>query len=190
MKTIFLTICMFATFLVAQSSSITPQIANTSIKTDTIIVHKEGINKTLVLIDSVDTSKKSFDDFAYISNHWIELVGLILGILAFLVPIYKFFRNKNEEQRDRYFKTYHELIKQLVQGEGEKIMLDRQLAIIFELRNYPTYYELSERILLVLKDSWKNDRISKEVDLTVKYINKYNKKLIVRIINLFKITSK
>jgi len=53
------------------------------------------------------------------------------------------------------------------------IKLDRQIAIIFELRNYTNYYPVTHRILTDLKVTWKDQpRIIKEIDLTLDFISK------------------
>jgi hypothetical protein len=51
-------------------------------------------------------------------------------------------REKKREQNLKEFEDYHNLIRELVQPENEKgeMYLDRQTAIIFELRHFKRYY--------------------------------------------------
>ncbi len=118
----------------------------------------------------------------YINNDlFIKLLGVIISFFGVVVPLYKFITEKNLSQRDLRFKTYHQLIKQLVEPEDGKdhIMLDRQIATCFELRNFPEYFEITKRILSDLKVQWEQDsrnkRITMEIDHTIKYIETYNK---------------
>lgn len=83
----------------------------------------------------------------------------------------------SEYLKDRRFNNYHRLIKELVDGETPDavLRLDRQIAILFELRNYPSYYEVSERILIGLQEAGWNQhskRLGKEINLTLEYIRK------------------
>ncbi|MFS2921451.1 MULTISPECIES: hypothetical protein [Bacteroides] len=118
----------------------------------------------------------------YINNDlFIKLLGVFISFFGVIVPLYKFITEKNLSQRDLRFKTYHQLIKQLVEPEDGKdhIMLDRQIATCFELRNFPEYFEITKRILSDLKVKWEQDprnkRITSEIDHTIKYIETYNK---------------
>ena len=111
---------------------------------------------------------------------FIKLLGILISFFGVIVPLYKFITEKNLSQRDLRFKTYHLLIKQLVEPEDGKdgIMLDRQVATCFELRNFPEYFEITKRILTDLKAQWEKDPLNKriitEIDYTIKYIEIYN----------------
>ena len=114
------------------------------------------------------------------SDLLIKLLGIFISFFGVIVPLYKFITEKNLSQRDLRFKTYHLLIKQLVEPEEgkDRIMLDRQIATCFELRNFPEYFEITKRILTDLKTQWaqdpRNKRITTEIDYTIKYIKIYN----------------
>ena len=90
------------------------------------------------------------------SDLLIKLLGIFISFFGVIVPLYKFITEKNLSQRDLRFKTYHLLIKQLVEPEEgkDRIMLDRQIATCFELRNFPEYFEITKRILTDLKTQW------------------------------------
>lgn len=115
----------------------------------------------------------------------LKIVGLIITLLGIIIPIYKFITEKNLKQKDLRFKTYHLLIKNLVEPDKEtgKIMLDRQIATCFELRNFPEYFELTRRILKDLFVQWssdtRNERILKEIKYTIKYIEIYDSTFLV-----------
>lgn len=131
-------------------------------------------------------------------ENWIEIVSIILALFGLVVPIYRYLIDKVIQSRDLRFKTYHELIKTLVQpelvesnpittikrGDSEtaeviqgniySTMLDRQIAAIFELRNFPEYFAVTKRILTYYQNEWKkHSRIVSEIMYTLTYINKY-----------------
>ena|SRR5690554_2748945 len=106
-----------------------------------------------------------------------------IAIIAAIIPIVwasvQYLWAKKQEIRHRQFETYHSLIKFLVQREdpNQPMMLDRQIAIIFELRNYKSYFPVSLRILKGLKESWsdygpkdKRSRLHDELDESIRYI--------------------
>jgi hypothetical protein len=78
------------------------------------------------------------------------------------------------------FNNYHKLIKDLVQSDTstESIKLDRQMAVVYELRKYPRYFSVSKRILQGWLDR-KSENETKEFSLlysemrlTLEFINK------------------
>ncbi|MNG37384.1 hypothetical protein D3C84_1247180 [compost metagenome] len=57
--------------------------------------------------------------------------------------------------------------------------LDRQIAVVFELRNFKEYFPVTLRIFKGLKESWaeygpeeKRERLHEELDLAITYIEK------------------
>lgn len=139
----------------------------------------------------------------YIKENLIEIVSIILAFFSLVVPIYRYLIDKGLQNRDIRFKTYHEFIKKLVQAElvetnpiriiskddttgktecqvieGNRYatMQDRQIAIIFEFRNFPQYFEVTKRILTHFQnqEEWKKyPRIISEIKYTLTYIDKY-----------------
>ena len=106
-------------------------------------------------------------------------ITIVLGIISFFFTVFKYFDTKKREQDLREFETYHRLIKELVQSDNEdkSMYADRQVAIVFELKNFKRYYDLSQRILTGLKDEWKNTegkytRLLHELDLTIDFLEK------------------
>lgn len=53
--------------------------------------------------------------------------------------------------------------------------IDRQVAVVFELRHFPRYYPVTKRILTGLRNSWTQttpgfDRLRAEIDLALAHI--------------------
>ena len=113
----------------------------------------------------------------YVKDHLIEVIGLLIAYFSLIVPIRQYLGQRKLEEKDKRFNNYHRLIKELVSpdSQGQAVMMDRQIAVIFELRNYPEYYEVSKRILEDLATIWKHDsrseRVTNEINLTVRFIN-------------------
>lgn len=112
----------------------------------------------------------------------MKLILSATPLIVLLFGIYKYFDTRKREQDLKEFENYHKLIKELVEpNEKGTIFLDRQIAIVYELRNFPRYYALSKRIIEWLKEFWgkeksdKNKRILHEMDLTIKFLNQKQK---------------
>ncbi|MBX3586449.1 MAG: hypothetical protein KF796_07375 [Ramlibacter sp.] len=108
-------------------------------------------------------------------------VGVLLGAVPTIWAIVQFILNKRAEAERQQFETYHSLIKQLVEREdpNQPLKLDRQIAIIFELRNFKRYYPVTLRIFKGLKQDWaeygpelKRSRLQEELDLAIEFIGR------------------
>jgi hypothetical protein len=110
----------------------------------------------------------------FIKNHPIELIGLLLAYLALVLPLLQYLNSRKQEERDKRFNNFHRLVKELVELDpvSKTIKLDRQIATIFEFRNYSEYFDIIERLLLGLKVTWtkESQRLLAELDLTLLYI--------------------
>lgn len=108
----------------------------------------------------------------FIKDNQIQIY--VLGVtITFLFGVYKFYIRRKTELYWKEFEIYHKLLKDLVQPEVENgsIYLDRQIAIIFELKNFKRYYPISEKILKELRKTWiSNNRLIEEIDLTLEHI--------------------
>lgn len=131
----------------------------------------------------------------WINDNSLTLIGIVVAIVTFIIPIYKYLFDRKLQLQDARFKIYHGLIKSLVQPELRQenvvdeetglvcnkycTMEDRQIATIFELRNFPEYFEVTERILHKLKTEWggnpSNEHIINEIRYTLSYIATYQK---------------
>ena len=90
-------------------------------------------------------------------------------------PVYnmktgKRFESSSDEENHETLKNAH-----IIPGKVYGIMVDRQIAVIFELRNFPEYFEVTKRLASALGEQWKNEvRVSKEINFLLKYIDIYN----------------
>lgn len=106
---------------------------------------------------------------------WAILISVLVP-LAF--QVWTYLDQKKRELKDRRFEIYHRLIRELVGASNERPFLDHQIAIVFELRNFPEYAEVTERILSGLKEGWSKDsqqtdankRLISEIDLTLEFL--------------------
>jgi hypothetical protein len=108
------------------------------------------------------------------------VIALAITVLTIAYSAYQYFSIKRAEERNRRFTTYHELIKNLVERENQQVpmKLDRQLAVVFELRNFPEYAEPTIRILEGVRAEWatlygpenKNRRLIGKIESTLFYL--------------------
>lgn len=117
----------------------------------------------------------------FLIDNWDKIVGIVLAYFALLLPIYKYLQEKRLEEKDKRFLNYHRLIDELIGGPGKTSMLDRQIAIIYEFRNFKEYYPVTLRILTGLKQTWsdqgdtnKNKRLADEINFTEQYIKSHS----------------
>lgn len=105
------------------------------------------------------------------------LISVAVGIATFLWTVYQYIDTKKREQDLKEFENFHRLIKELVQPENDNLYVDRQTAILFELRHFKRYYPFSYRTLLGLKEKWikvpnQFPRLLEELDMTIEFLNK------------------
>ncbi|MDR2695280.1 MAG: hypothetical protein LBC79_02745 [Deltaproteobacteria bacterium] len=121
---------------------------------------------TVISAQATETAKND-SPFAAATVPGLVIIGG--GLLRF------FFERWDKRKRDE-FEIYHNLIKELVEPnpQTEKIYLDRQIAIVFELRNYKRYYEVSLRIIKDNLADWESyQRLLTEAKLTINYVEKF-----------------
>ena len=114
-------------------------------------------------------------------------LAILLAALTFVWPVVQFILVRRKEQRAHEFEAFHRLIKELVSpgSDTQFIWIDRQMAVLFELRHFPRYYEVTVRILNGLREKWSADpefkwpRLIEELDLTVEYIRHRKPSVIV-----------
>ena len=111
-------------------------------------------------------------------------IGAILGICTFLISFaslassaWRFVAVRRGEQAQREFDNYHKLIGEMVGGVrvNQQMKIDSQIAIVFELRNFPNYGPVSVRILTALREEWRANgtlpRLLEEMQLTIKALS-------------------
>ncbi len=85
---------------------------------------------------------------------------------------------RRTESDERQFQAFHKIVENVVLPERNEglVYIDRQAAVIFELRHFPRYYDFTERMLLRLKNKWvadpapHSDVLLEELDLTLAHI--------------------
>lgn len=99
----------------------------------------------------------------------VAIISMLIPILALAFSSIRYVNIKQNEQRQQRFENYHILIHKLVRAGSENRGIESQQAIIFELRNYKEYKEVTARILTDLKEDWGNfPELIKEIKLTLK----------------------
>ncbi len=96
--------------------------------------------------------------------HWLQVniiviiafLTLIIALVSLAFSAWRYNNIRREELKQKRFTNYHNLIHKLVAGQPEEKFprLDSQVAIIYELRNYPEYREVTIRILEDLCQYW------------------------------------
>lgn len=107
-------------------------------------------------------------------------LGILGAAIAFAWSTIQQITQRKSESRERDFQAFHRLVKDLVSPEatGGVMHLDRQAAVVFELRHFPRYYDFTKRMLIGLKKAWTADsktqwpRLIEEIDLTLEYIQR------------------
>jgi hypothetical protein len=107
-------------------------------------------------------------------------LGFTLAFVTGCWGVWNYFNIKKAEEETRQFQAFHLMIKGLVMGEGHSPdpYVDQQLAVIYELRNFPQYYPVTLRILERSKKSWRSGSgwwgptLIAEADLTIEFIKR------------------
>jgi hypothetical protein len=117
---------------------------------------------------------------------WLSENAVALGMLGaacgFLWSAIQVVLERRRDLHFKEFEAYHRLIKELVAPDPDSgsTWIDRQAAVVFELRNFPRYYEYTLRMLSGLKEKWSSDATFKwpgliaEIDLTLSHIETSN----------------
>lgn len=118
-------------------------------------------------------------DIVIFLNSYAAGLTILLTAVAGIFKFWQYVNIKKTELRQKAFDNYHKLIKDLVQSDtqGEKIKLDRQVAAVYELRNYPEYFNVSIRILQEWLDRHEVQnfrQLYQEIELSINYMKKKN----------------
>jgi hypothetical protein len=110
-----------------------------------------------------------------IRHHITEIIAVTVAAAPIFSGSWAAFTwalQSRNDRRNKEFEIYHKLIKDLVEPADEKqpMRLDRQIAIIFELRRFTFYRPVTKRILAGLRKSWANQdgRLLEEMDFAIK----------------------
>ncbi len=103
----------------------------------------------------------------------------ILGAaIAFIWSTTQQMVQRRAEAAERQFQAFHKIVEKVVSPERTdgRVYIDRQAAVVFELRHFPRYYDFTERMLVRLKKKWAADPaphshvLIEEIDLTLRHI--------------------
>lgn len=112
---------------------------------------------------------------------WLTSNAAALSIIGAAVTLtwsaIQFILVRRREQQAHEFEAFHRLIKELVSPDPatNRVQAERSIAVLFELRHFPRYYEVTTRILEAVRErlavpdcEWQE--LIKEIDLTLEYI--------------------
>ncbi|MDX9668051.1 hypothetical protein QMK50_24180 [Pseudomonas sp. P5_152] len=128
-------------------------------------------------------------DLVVFSEKYSGIVGVIVTIAIGLIGLFHYLSIKRAEERGRQYDRYHKLLEDLnISPQGDAPFIDRQLAVVFEMRNFPEYFPVSLRILKRSLPRWKSlldgsrmtapmfktavNTLFDEAVLTIKYIER------------------
>lgn len=107
---------------------------------------------------------------------WTNIIGLLAILAPVIWGVCQHYSSLKQERQIKEFENYHRLIKELVQPEkkDELMYVDRQAAIIYELRNFKRYYPVSYRTLKGLQKNWTENgvypRLLEEISLSISFL--------------------
>jgi len=114
----------------------------------------------------------------WLSSNAIATLGILGAAVAFMVSTWEQVNQRRAEANERQFQAFHRVVESVVAPDpkGGLHYVDRQAAVIFELRHFPRYYDFTERMLLRLKKKWTaepephSDVLVEEIDVALKHI--------------------
>jgi len=138
----------------------------------------------------MESDKGGCVDLAEFSQKYSGIIGVVVTITVGLVGLFHYLSIKRAEERGRKYDRYHRLLEDLnISPLGDAPFIDRQLAVVFEMRNFPDYYPVSLRILKRSLPRWKSlldetvktapifniavNTLYDEAVLTIKYIERW-----------------
>lgn len=111
--------------------------------------------------------RSDLDVLTFIKAHNGEL-ALVIALLVASSGLIHYVSVRRAEERGRQYDRYHKLLQDLnVDVDGEAPYVDRQVAAIYELRNFPEYWPVSLRILERSLPRWSGHKEGKKSGLPV-----------------------
>lgn len=103
-----------------------------------------------------------------------ESVSLIIAIVSLLFGVIKYIDMKNRELEFKRFESVTHSLNELSRKDST---VHQQVFFMFELRNYPKYYSVTDRMLrdILSKHTGASNVFINEVQATLAHIQKYNK---------------
>ena len=112
-------------------------------------------------------------------KNW-QPISAFIAVIVSCFGIIKYFQERSETHFWKEFEIYHKLVKELVQPpkeEDKMLYVDRQTAVLYELKYFKRYYPHTLRMLLSLQGKWATvpnqfPRILEELNLTINYLQR------------------
>lgn len=102
------------------------------------------------------------------SQQYSGIIGVGVTVIIGLVGLYHYLSIKRAEERGRRYDRYHKLLEDLnVSPRGDAPFIDRQIAVVYEMRNFPEYFPVSLRILKRSLGRWKDLSRRSELDAQI-----------------------
>ncbi len=109
-----------------------------------------------------------------------EFFGIVVPLVSVLIPLWTFLIRKNKEQKLLNFRIFHDNLMKGLANQETNTGLDQQVAIVYELKNYPEYFPVIKRLLTFQKKRWLKELNQKshfhmlitESEMTLEFINK------------------
>jgi hypothetical protein len=120
------------------------------------------------------------DVMRWLSSNVIAALSIFGAAVAFTVSTWQQVSQRRAERDERQFQAFHRVVEGVVSPDpkGGLHYVDRQAAVIFELRHFPRYYDFTERMLMRLKTKWTTEPephsnvLVEEIDLALKHIQR------------------
>ncbi len=113
------------------------------------------------------------------SSNGIAAISIFGAAVAFVTSTVQQVIQRRDTRNERQFQAVHRVIEWVVAREmvHGQAYVDKQAAAIFELRNFPRYYDFTERMLTRLRQKWEAllpdpavEVLIEEIDLTLRHI--------------------
>jgi hypothetical protein len=102
-------------------------------------------------------------------------LALIATLVIAAAGLYHYLYTKISEERGKQYDRYHRLLEDLnISPRGDAPFIDRQVAVVYELRNFPEYYSVSLRILERSLPHWHSLYMHSKTDNSVSLAPRIN----------------
>ena len=99
-------------------------------------------------------------------TEWVTTLGFLLSLAVLAFSGLRYVQIEEVKQKQQTFSNYHSLIQNFGGGNKDSVTA----AVVFELRNYPEYCELSTRLLRHFQGEWKEGVAMQEMENTLAYL--------------------
>ena len=114
----------------------------------------------------------------WLSSNAVAALSIFGAAVAFVVSTWQQVSQRRSEAAERQFQAFHDIVEKVVSPAPTEglFYVDRQAAVVFELRHFPRYYDYTERMLARLRKKWVAEAqphshvLIEEIDLTLKHI--------------------